>query len=161
MASEPSPLTGTASAFVDEVLDEHIPLGRALGIECALADDSGVVSLRMPLGRLSANHVGTLYAGALYTLAELAAGAAVALIGRPGLIPVLVGSGMDFRRAALTEVTCTAYAPFTREQLQAHLAADRRHSTEITVECRADDETCCTGQFEYRWLSLSPLEAGA
>jgi hypothetical protein len=73
MSVEPRPPTLDPEAFVVDVLEERIPLGRALGIVCRHATRAGNVALALPIGAGSENHVGTMYAGAGYVLAELAA----------------------------------------------------------------------------------------
>ena len=64
----------------------------------------GFCRARMPLAP-NVNHIGTMYAGALYTLAEIPGGAmALATFDASRFYPVVRDMHIDFRRAARTDV---------------------------------------------------------
>ena len=64
----------------------------------------GFCRARMPL-EPNVNHIGTMYAGALYTLAEIPGGAmALATFDASRFYPVVRDMHIDFRRAARTDV---------------------------------------------------------
>jgi acyl-coenzyme A thioesterase PaaI-like protein len=148
----PSSAERAAVDFVTHILKEQVPLAGALGIACAAAQPDGVVRLNMPQARLTTNHVGTAFAGALYVLQELAAGCALALVGQPHLVPVLVRSEEIFRRPARGPVICDASSPITAHELTAAVEADRTHESAIRVECCAEDRVSGEAVFTYRWL---------
>jgi len=68
----------------------------------------GAVELRVPIEG-NANHMGTMYAGALFALAELPGGLIPLAVLTPGrYTPIVTGLEIQFLAAARTDVTLSA-----------------------------------------------------
>lgn len=108
---------GLPVAQIERVVDERlqalalkhlsrliIPFVRRSGVR-VLTLEPGRVVCRMPL-RGNVNHIGTMYAGALFTLAEFPGGPLMlATLGMRRFIPIVTELDMRFERAAKTDVT--------------------------------------------------------
>lgn len=106
-----------------------IPFVRRSGVR-VVALEPGRVVCRMPL-RGNVNHIGTMYAGALFTLAEFPGGPLMlATFGMRRFIPIVTELDMRFERAAKTDVT-----------------------VELTLEAdaarRIEEETLATGKADF------------
>lgn len=81
-----------------------IPFVKRSGVKI-LELESGRVVCRMPL-RGNVNHIGCMYAGALFTLAEFSGGPLMlATYGISRFIPIVTSLDMEFVRVAKTDVT--------------------------------------------------------
>ena len=134
---------GVPVAQIERLVDEHlqplalkhlsrlvIPFVRRSGVR-VVALEPGRVVCRMPL-RGNVNHIGTMYAGALFTLAEFPGGPLMlATFGMRRFIPIVTELDMRFERAAKTDVT-----------VELRLDADeaQRIEAETLAEGRADFE---------------------
>ncbi|MBP7972633.1 MAG: YiiD C-terminal domain-containing protein [Candidatus Nanopelagicales bacterium] len=67
------------------------------------AVEPGYVRLRMPIEG-NGNHMGTMYAGALFAIAELPGGILPLTVLQNGLVPIVSDMTITFRRAARTDV---------------------------------------------------------
>ena len=71
----------------------------------------GEVTLRVPLEG-NTNHMGTMYAGALFAVAELPGGLLPLVVLGPGrYVPILVAMDVQYTAAARTDVTLHAALP--------------------------------------------------
>lgn len=78
-----------------------------LGLE-VIAMGPGTMTLRVPFEG-NYNHVGTMYAGALFAIAEVPGGAlAVQLFDPARFYPVIKHMSVDYRRPAKTDITVEA-----------------------------------------------------
>lgn len=106
-----------------------IPFVRRTGVR-VLALEPGRVVCEMPL-KGNVNHIGTMYAGALFTLAEFPGGPLMlATFGLHRFIPIVTALDLAFVKAAKTDV-----------RLELTLAADEAR--------RIEAETLETGQAEF------------
>lgn len=81
-----------------------IPFAARSGIEATRLEKEGI-SLKMPL-EPNRNHIGTMYAGALFTLAEMMGGAvAMVYFMEHGLVPIVKGLNIKFVKPARTDIT--------------------------------------------------------
>jgi acyl-coenzyme A thioesterase PaaI-like protein len=91
-------------------LKQAVPFAWHVGVELtALGDGEGVAQLAEALHRL--NHVGTHHAGALFTLAEAASGAAMAGAFADVLMsvrPLAASAQIDYRKPARGLIAATA-----------------------------------------------------
>jgi uncharacterized protein (TIGR00369 family) len=100
----------------------------------AEALEPGFVRLRMPLSD-NQNHIGSMYAGALFTLAEIPGGALfITSFDSTRFYPIVKEMNLRFRRPATSDI-----------QVEARLAADE-------IE-RLQAEALRLGKAEY-WLEL-------
>jgi uncharacterized protein (TIGR00369 family) len=96
--------------------------------------EPGFVRLRMPLSD-NQNHIGSMYAGALFTLAEIPGGALfITSFDSTRFYPIVKEMNLRFRRPATSDI-----------QVEARLAADE-------IE-RLQAEALRLGKAEY-WLEL-------
>ena len=133
---------GLPVAEIERVVDERlqplalkhlsrfvIPFVRRSGARVVHLEPGRVVC-RMPL-RGNVNHIGTMYAGALFTLAEFPGGPLMlATFGMQRFIPIVTELDMRFERAAKTDVS----VEFTLDAEEAR---------------RIEEETLATGKADF------------
>ncbi len=101
-----------------------VPLAAQTQVEVIEAERGRVV-LRMPIGG-NGNHIGTMYAGALFALAEFPGGTLFSTtfdVSR--YYPIVKGVEIQFRRFAATDISVEA--SMTEEQVAAVAAAADKH----------------------------------
>ncbi|MEI2717965.1 MAG: YiiD C-terminal domain-containing protein [Candidatus Nanopelagicales bacterium] len=97
----PSPADATA------VVHQSIPFLQRMGLE-VLAIERGYVKLRVPAD-INGNHVGTMYAGALFSIAEVPGGLLGLLMFDPTrFFPVIKAMSVEYLRPATSAVTVEA-----------------------------------------------------
>jgi thioesterase domain-containing protein len=73
----------------------------------AIRLDQGGIEVLMPFTP-NINHVGVMYAGALFTLAESMGGAVCHVyLQKEGIFPIVKGLNIKFTRPARTDISCT------------------------------------------------------
>jgi len=119
------------------MLAETVPFAARTGVE-VLEIDERYVKMRMPFAP-NVNHVGMMYAGALFTLAELPGGAIFATsFDTSRYYPIVKDMQIRFRRPAMTDVTVEVR--ISAEQAQEIQArADRDGKTDYSWECELRD----------------------
>ncbi len=101
-----------------------VPMAAQTQVEVIEAERGRVV-LRMPIGG-NGNHIGTMYAGALFALAEFPGGTLFSTtfdVSR--YYPIVKGVEIQFRRFAATDISVEA--SMTEEQVAAVAAAADKH----------------------------------
>jgi uncharacterized protein (TIGR00369 family) len=84
---------------------QTVPFISRTGLEFEKMDKEGI-RLKMPLAP-NINHIGIMYAGALWTLAETMGGAAYqAYLALEGTFPIVKALNIKFLRPALSGITC-------------------------------------------------------
>lgn len=92
-----------------------IPFVRRTGVR-VISLENGYVLCHMPL-KGNVNHIGTMYAGALFTLAEFPAGPLMlATFGMQRYIPIVTSLDLEFVKAAKTDVTLELTLPADEAQ---------------------------------------------
>ncbi len=127
-----------------------------IGVEMG---EQGVVGANMPFRREVTNYVGTVHAGALFTLAETAAGVAAHGVVPGGRAFILLrGAEIRYTRRAEADVAASARAiEKDAEAARAAFDADNRAEIPIAVTITdADGETVFEGNFDY---SIRPVPA--
>lgn len=93
--------------LVRQLTEEHIAFVKRSGLTAELLEP-GHVRLRMPFAG-NQNHIGTLYAGALFTLAEMPGGALfLTSFDSRRFYPVVKEMNLRFRRPAKGDITVDA-----------------------------------------------------
>jgi acyl-coenzyme A thioesterase PaaI-like protein len=124
--------------LVRQLTEEQIAFVKRSGLKADVLEP-GHVRLRMPLEG-NQNHIGTLYAGALFTLAEMPGGALfLTSFDSRRFYPIVKEMNLRFRRPAKGDIT-----------VEAHM-----HSEEIT---RIQREAEANGKADYL-LELQLLDA--
>lgn len=87
-----------------KIFETVIPFAARSGIK-AIEISRNYNKIMMPLAP-NINHVGSMYAGALFTVAEMMGGAvAMTTFGPLGLVPIVKGLNIRFLKPARTDVT--------------------------------------------------------
>lgn len=92
----------TATTFVHQA----VPAAGRMGVAVEKLEP-GFVRLRMPLAP-NRNHIGTMYAGALFAVAELPGGILPLTVLTSGVMPIVTDVSITFHRAARSDVTLEA-----------------------------------------------------
>jgi uncharacterized protein (TIGR00369 family) len=132
-------MTFDAGAF----MLQSVPLVRTLDISFDEVGQGFAVA-RMPDRADLHNHVGGPHAGALFTLAESASGAAMLSAFGDQLsraTPLAVNAAIRYVRLAMGEVVAEARLQASREEVVARLDAGERPEFEVAVEIRTADGT--------------------
>lgn len=110
------------------------------------AVEPGYVRLRMPL-EPNRNHIGTMYAGALFAIAELPGGILPLSVLQGAVMPIVTNVDITFRRAARTDVTLEARIDPTELQRLGDVALAEGKASfvlELSVRDEADVEVAST-----------------
>jgi uncharacterized protein (TIGR00369 family) len=141
-------------------LRQGVPFAAHVGVELlSIADGEARAQLAEAPHRL--NHVGTHHAGALFTLAEAASGAAMAGAFAPVLMsvrPVAAMARIDFRRPARGLITASARVGGEPQSLLAtlHETGRVRFRVDVSLVNEQDDVVAIT---EVDWHVSSPRPA--
>lgn len=131
-----------------------VPFARHVGVELtSLAD--GVASARLESTPDKLNHMGTFHAGALFTLAETAAGGAVAGCLAPFLLKLKAfPTAMDINFFAPCSTVAMAKSTVvgTMVDIRAALKAEQRVSFGVEVEL-TDDSKARVASISSTWVA--------
>ncbi|MBG0832125.1 DUF4442 domain-containing protein [Planomonospora sp. ID67723] len=120
-----------------------VPFARTLDISFEKVEP-GFALCRMPDRADLHNHLGGPHAGALFTLAESASGAAMLATFGDQLsraTPLAVDAAIRYVKLAMGEVVAEARLRASREEVVAGLDAGERPEFDVTVEIRTADGT--------------------
>lgn len=123
---------------VGAFLLQTVPFARTLGVTFDKVDD-GFAACRLPDRPDLHNHVGGPHAGALFTLAESASGAAMLSAFGDQLsraVPLAMGSTVRYRKLAMGEVTAEGRLLADRAEVVAKLDAGERPEFDVAVEVK-------------------------
>ncbi len=110
-----------------------LPFMRKVGVQ----EDEGTV-LSLPDDATLHNHIGTVHAGALYSLGEGASGVAVAqVMGELGGVPVARSATIDYKKPASGRVTAKGTLVESVADIRKRLEADGRVSFDVAVTLTA------------------------
>jgi len=126
-----------------------------------LAMEPGYVKMMMPL-QPNLNHVGTMYAGALFTLAELPGGAIFLTTFDVGkFYPIIKGMDIQFVKPASTDVTVEVKLDLD-EAARIQKTANERGKADYEWECEITDangQVVCVSTNRYQLRSTTPRSA--
>jgi uncharacterized protein (TIGR00369 family) len=112
-----------------------VPFARHVGVVLDEVGDATAVA-SLPAADELLNHVATVHAGALFTLAETASGASMAGTFAPVLFevrPVVSDARIEYRRPATAPLRATASVAGSGPELRRRLEVDRKVSFDVTV----------------------------
>lgn len=136
-----SDIDQAALDFVKELLGTAVPFANHVGITItSLAD--GMAMATLPDEPFTKNHVATHHAGALFTVAEAASGAALAGVMADVLTemrPLVSSSTISYRKPAVGVITATASTSKPGSTARSEYATDGRTSFEIDVSLTNTD----------------------
>jgi uncharacterized protein (TIGR00369 family) len=137
---------------IKQQMMDTLPFVNLLGIRID-SIGAGTSEVSMPFDAKLANHLGTPHAGALFTLAETASGAAMAggfadLI--LGLRPVAKESRIEYQKVAKGATRASGRVPGDIAALKAALQADGKVAFPVKVDV-FDQEGTLAAQVEVDW----------
>ncbi|MFI6395620.1 DUF4442 domain-containing protein [Nonomuraea sp. NPDC050547] len=117
---------------------QTVPFANTLGVVFDKVSD-GYALCRLPDRADLHNHVAGPHAGALFTLAESASGAAMLSALGDQLsraVPLATGATIRYRKLAMGEVTAEAHLQVERSEVVGRLDAGERPEFEVAVELK-------------------------
>ena len=140
---------GSAVPFAAHARIEVLEVGAGLGVA------------RLQDAREVHNHIGSVHAGAVFTLGETAS--AVAMLGvfaeqMSSIRPVTTEVTISYLKIARGTLTATARSVLPADQLQDALATHGRASLDVTVDI-ADDRNGMVAQMNAKW-TVSASKSG-
>lgn len=161
-ASNDETLLGIAAdelaSSVQQIVRTTVPMLADIGIEVL---DAGLrhVRTRLPWQQRNGNHIGTVYAGALFAFLEATGGALVLVsFDVTRWIPVIVEATIRYARPVTSSVVCdvTLSADETSAVHDA-LASDPKHRWTLTATAVDEDgRTACEADLGYRFRMVPP-----
>ncbi|MFO8056781.1 MAG: YiiD C-terminal domain-containing protein [bacterium] len=121
-----------------DFFESGIPFAARAGIEADRMEKDGI-TLKMPLDP-NRNHIGTMYAGALFTLAEMMGGAvAVVYFMEHGFMPIVKGLNIKFVKPAETDITATWH--MENDEVERVVSDSKEHGkAEYTINLELEDK---------------------
>ena len=146
-------MTAFTPTMATRFVHQAVPAIGRLGVVVEEISPGGVV-LRVPIEG-NANHLGTMYAGALFALAELPGGLLPLAALEPGrYTPIVTGVEVRFVAAARTDVTLSARMESSElTEIARRVDADGR--AEFTLDLHGEDtngRTVITSRAHYLLL---------
>ena len=152
--SEPTEAT---FEFIREMLGSIVPFATHVGVSVDRIGDGTAVAT-LPDAEQLKNHVGTQHAGAQYTVAEAASGAAMAGAMAPFVadaVSVVKQSSSRFVAPARRAITATAVA--TRDATEVRSEYETAGRTAFTMEVTLTDEAGTkVAEMDFEWVVRAP-----
>ena len=150
---EPSP--NDTAAVVQNVLHANVPVLGVMGLEVVEAAP-GRVRTRLPFRPENGNHIGTVYAGVLFSFLEASGGALVVMafdVSR--WIPVIVEGTIRYLRPVTGAIACDlSISDRERDAVHRALEADPSHRWILSATAVAEDgRDACEADLVYRFRS--------
>ena len=127
--------------IVRGVIEASVPFASHIGLEVTMVND-GTAMVVLADEEFTKNHVGSTHAGALFTLAEVASGSAMAgvMVDEIGRIDALVRSStISYRKPATGVITATASTSKPGSKMRSEYHNDGRTSFAIDVSMTDTD----------------------
>ena len=141
---------------VEEIMRTTVPLMGQIGIEVVEAR-RGYVKTRLPWDPRNGNHIGTVYAGVLFSFLESTGGAIVLVsFDVTRWIPVVVEATIRYARPVTGPVVCEMrLSEEDVAAVQATLDRDPKYRWTFTAAAVADDgRAACEADLVYRFRSI-------
>ncbi len=141
---------------VEQIVRTTVPLLGEIGIE-VLHAGRGHVRTRLPWNARNGNHIGTVYAGVLFSFLESTGGALVLVsLDVTRWIPVVVEATIRYARPVTAVVECDMR--LSDDEVGAvhdALASDPRYRWTLAAAATAEDgRTVCEADLVYRFRSI-------
>ena len=137
--------------LIRQLTEEQIAFVKRSGLKAEVLEP-GFVRLRMPL-QGNQNHIGSMYAGALFTLAEIPGGALfMTSFDVQGYYPIIKEMNLRFRRPANGDILVEARLSEEQvAQITAQADADGKANYRLDLELKdADGEVVAISQGLYQ-----------
>lgn len=149
---------GTLASSVQQIVRSTVPTLETMGIE-VLEASAGHVQTRLPRTSQNGNHIGTMYAGVLFSFLEASGGALVLVsfdVSR--FIPVIVEGSIRYLRPVTGPVQAVLHLA-SEEIAAVHgaLEADPKHRWTLTAEATDEEgRIACRSDLVYRFRGTGP-----
>lgn len=140
-----------------KMIEQAVPFAERTEVK-VLEMEPGYVKMMMPL-QPNLNHVGTMYAGALFTLAELPGGAMfLTTFDASRFYPLIKGMDIKFVKPAATDITVEVRLdPDEADRIQEK--ANEVGKADYEWECELKDangQVVCVSSNRYQLRSMKP-----
>lgn len=133
--------------MIKDHMHKSIPFSADIGVEVVDIRADGAEA-RLPKVDKVGNHIGTVHAGAMFTLGETASGAAMSGLLSEKVLelrPVAAEASIQYLKTAKTDLTAYGKASIPAEQALAAIDADGKVQFDVGVSIRdADDVEVAT-----------------
>ncbi len=143
--------------FIREMLGSIVPFAAHVGVQVDHVGD-GTSEATLPDADQLKNHVGTQHAGALYTLAEAASGAAMA-----GALAPFVADAVSVVKRSSSRFSAPARGPITATAVSARSTTEMRDEyehagrTAFTMDVTLTDGSGSTvSEMDFEWVVRAP-----
>ena len=140
--------------MIRDSLPHTVPYARRTGIELADVGD-GIATAKMSQTHDNSNHMGTVHSGALFTLAETAAGAAIAGAFAPFLMKGLKAFPTDlsikYKTAAKGAIKAEACIPSNISDTRVEISEDGKARVTVSVVLSSQSGEVDVGSAESEW----------
>ncbi|MFT6153145.1 MAG: hypothetical protein ACJA0E_000197 [Bermanella sp.] len=117
--------------IIDQICKNSVPLFDFLNVSFEFLAD-GVFQCHMPKERKVSNHLGSVYAGVQWSLAEVLGGIVFLSSGINGYVPILKSMSIDFTKPALTDlVSEVRFTSNDVNEMKKSLDKDGRYNFEL------------------------------
>lgn len=144
------------ASSVEQIMRTTVPLMSDIGIEVVEAE-SKHVRTRLPWNPRNGNHIGTVYAGVLFSFLESTGGALVLVsFDVTRWIPVVVEATIRYARPVSGVVECDMHLSDDEvDAVHDALAQDPKYRWTFTAAAIAEDgRTACEADLVYRFRSI-------
>ena len=109
---------------IQQLINEKVPAAGFFGLEVEDVEE-GHVRLRMPFARPAENHLGIVYAGAIFSLAEIAGGVVMLSVFDTSEVTLIIRRlEIDFVRPSRRDLFCNVQLPEALvDEARANIAA--------------------------------------
>ncbi len=146
------------AAAVQSLVRTTVPSLDAIGIE-VLEASPGHVRTRLPFRSSNGNHIGTVYAGVLFSFIESSGGALVLVaFDVTRWIPVIVEGRIRFARPVTAAVEADLRVDDAeRDRVHRELDADPKYAWTLTAHATGEDgRLACEADLVYRFRAVGP-----
>ncbi len=133
-------------------LDAAVPFARHVGVQLLEIGD-GIASAELDQREEVSNHIGSMHAGAMFTLGEAASGAALAGAFGPDILkmrPVAATANIAYKKIAKGKLTAHAKASRPGAELMAAIEEDGKVAFDIHVDVK-DGEGDTVVEMTVNW----------
>ena len=144
------------ASSIEQIMRTSVPLMADIGIEVVEAERRHVRT-RLPWNPRNVNHIGTVYAGVLFSFLESTGGAIVLVsFDVAKWIPVVVEATIRYARPVTGVIDCDMRLSEDEvDRVHAALAADAKYRWSFTATPVAEDgRSACVADLVYRFRAV-------
>jgi uncharacterized protein (TIGR00369 family) len=143
-------VTAIKSEIIEQLCKNSVPLFEFLNVSFKFLDD-GVFQCHMPIERKVSNHLGSVYAGVQWSLAEVLGGIVFLSSGINGYVPILKSMSIEFTKPALTDlVSEVCFTSSDVDKMKTALDKEGRYNFELESDIKdTNGNIVATGHAVY------------